>query len=146
MYLVLMKQVQAFRQILSSSSAAASSCSSSLICSSAAPSPSGEHKSSKGECSRSHQTTRTYHLIFIHLLGKKDLEIKRRVVTGSWPYLWLSCTPAAADMSGPGQTSAMGWRAASCTAAAGTTSWISCVLSPDRQRPSQIVNSVTHIP
>ncbi len=141
-YLVLMKHEQAFSQILSSLSSAASSC-----CSSASPSfcssfphVCGEHDPSKGKDSRSHQTMRTNHL-HLQLALKKKTKTARAFIQSStihlhdwllwncvkwdrkWSpsYPWFCRSPAAADTSVPGCTSARGWRAAGYTAAAETT-------------------------
>ena len=122
LYLVLMKQVQAFSQILSSSSSSASSCCSSgspSFCSSADSPLCCGHKPNVGKYRRSHQTTRTDHFIFV----TQKLKMKKKSEwTPSYPYFCRS--PAAADTSVPGCTSARGWRAAGCTAAADTTSLI----------------------
>lgn len=69
MYLVLMKQVHAFSQILSSSGSAASCCSSvsPSSCSSVDSHLCGGHDPRQGKYSRSHQTMRANHLFFIYM-------------------------------------------------------------------------------
>lgn len=136
LYLVLMKQVQASSQVLSSSNSAAfSSCCSSSFCPSAKLPRCGEQKSRNGERSRTHCL---HFILFVITTGfNKEKERKMLITCGCWfpSHLWCFCSPAAADMSVPGCTSATGWRAASYTAAAKTTSWIPSMQNADIWRP-----------